>query len=132
MKAGFGMGHHARMQITFCPRVDRDMSASAENPDPMFQMQKQRLGLVLRLTQENAMVLTLQHRVAGKEIEVLVTQRNSRTDFRDSTPLPDDLAQVLREQTQLQELLEHHERTAADLDAALRQIDIDIAAMCQS
>lgn len=108
------------------------MSASAENPDPMFLLQKHRLGLVLRLTQENAMILTMQHRVAGKEIEVLVTQRNGPDDFRADAEVPEDLAEVLREQTQLQELLEHHERTAAELDAALKQIDLDIAALCQS
>ncbi len=108
------------------------MSASAENPDAMFRLQKHRLGIVLRLTQENAMILTMQHRVAGKEIEVLVTQRDRPADFRDGAPVPEELAQVLREQTQLQELLEHHERTAAELDAALKQIDIDIADLCQS
>lgn len=116
----------------FCRKPDEAMSASAENPDAMFHLQKHRLGIVLRLTQENAMVLTLQHRVAGKEIEVMVTQRERSADFRDGAAMHDDLAQVLREQTQLQELLEHHERVAAQLDAALSQIDIDIAALCQS
>lgn len=79
------------------------------------------------------MVLTLQHRVAGKEIEVLVAQRDVVSDFRDGAAgVPDDLAQVLREQLQMQELLEHHQRTAADLDAALKKIEGDIAALWQS
>jgi len=108
------------------------MSASAANPDLMFLLHKHRLGIVLRLTQENAMILTMQHRVAGKEIEVLASQRIRGADFQDGGPVPDELAQVLREQTQLQELLEYHERTAADLDAALRQADIAIAALCRS
>ncbi len=109
------------------------MSASAENPDPMFVLQKHRLGIVIRLTQENAMVLTLQQRVAGKEIEVLVAERHTDTGFEKGfVSVPDALAQVLREQEQMRELLELHERTVAEMEASLKQIDNDIAALCKS
>lgn len=107
------------------------MSASVGNPSQMLALQKQRLGIVIRLTQENAMVLTLQQRVAGKEIEVLVAEQTATRATRlEGTQA--DLVQIMREHTQMQELLDHHMRTVSDMEAALRQIDTDIAALCQS
>ena len=122
------------------------MSASVGNPDQMFALQKRRLGIVIRLTQENAMVLTLQQRVAGKEIEVMVAERMARDaaafDLAQVDLAQVELAQVelaraeilktAREHAQMQELLAHHERTVAAMDASLKQIDSDIAALCQS
>ena len=127
------------------------VSASFGNPDQMFALQKRRLGIVIRLTQENAMVLTLQQRVAGKEIEVMVAERMAQDaaafDLAQVDLAKVELAQVelakvelaqaeilktAREHAQMQELLEHHERTVAAMDASLKQIDSDIAALCQS
>ena len=107
------------------------MSASVGNPDQMFALQKQRLGIVIRLTQENAMVLTLQQRVAGKEIEVMVAERTAQ-GAADYHLAQAEVLKTVREHAQMQELLEHHERTVADMDASLKQIDSDIAALCQS
>ena len=43
-----------------------------------------------------------------------------------------EILKTAREHAQMQELLEHHERTVAAMDASLKQIDSDIAALCQS
>jgi hypothetical protein len=107
------------------------MSASAENPDKMFALQKQRLGIVIRLTQENAMVLTLQQRVAGKEIEVLVAERHA-AEGAGFGSAPEDIVQIMREHEQMQELLEHHERTVAGMETQLKEIEGEIATLCQS
>jgi hypothetical protein len=107
------------------------LSASLGNPSQMFALQKQRLGIVIRLTQENAMLLTLQQRVAGKEIEMLVAEQ---TAIRATDPqsAEADLFQAAREHAQMQELLDHHARAVADMETALKQVDADIAALCHS
>lgn len=107
------------------------MSATTDHPDKMMQLQKMRIVTVIRLTQENAMVLTLQQRVAGKEIEVMVFERDAaRAVGHDLAPAaaPDVQDQL----DQMKELLAHHQAAVRGMEDNLRQIDGEIAALCQS
>ena len=105
------------------------MSATADHPDRMFLLQKMRITTVIRLTQENAMVLTFRQRVAGKEIEVMAAERDAGTI---KALTREEMIQLLSESEQTQEQLAHQERTVLDMEQTLKQIDGDIAAMCQS
>lgn len=106
----------------------------AEMPDPLERMillQKMRITTVIRLTQENSMLLSMRQRVAGKEIEVMVAERDlEREEGHDGEP--GVLQRARAEFDQLQLLLDRQERAVTTMEQTLKQIDGDIAALCQS
>ena len=117
----------ARLSDSRLPPV----SATADHPDKMMHLQKMRIVTVIRLTQENAMVLTLQQRVAGKEIEVMVFERDAGRAVGHDRP-PANAPDVQDQLDQMKELLAHHEAAVQGMEENLRQIDDEITALCQS
>ncbi|MEO6299951.1 MAG: hypothetical protein ABIO62_10010 [Paracoccaceae bacterium] len=97
----------------------------------MMTLQKARITTVITLTQENAMVLSLQQRVGGKEIEVMVVERaaNLAAQLGEAAPDPGDTESEL---DALCVLLSHHVQFVLNMEETLRKLDGEIAALCQS
>ncbi len=70
------------------------------------------------------MVLSLAQRVGGKEIEAL--------RFEGADVLAAEAEQIAADLSALRMLLHHHETVVADMEATLKQIDSQIAALCQA
>lgn len=70
------------------------------------------------------MVLSLTQRVGGKEIEELALEGTDPGDPQ--------VEQVAADLSALRLLLRHHEGVVREMEATLKQLDTQIAAMCQS
>ena len=107
------------------------MTAPSDTTSRMMTLQKARITTVIKLTQENAMVLSLRQRVGGKEIEVMVVDRAASLAARLGEPLPDrgDSESDL-EALRLQ--LARHVQVVLNMEETLKNLDGEIAALCQS
>lgn len=100
------------------------MTDATDSNNSMMSLQKSRIEAVIRLTQENAMVLSLAQRVGGKEIEAMGLEQ--------SAPGAPEAEQVASDLSALRLLLRHHEGVVLEMEATLSRLDARIAAMCQA
>jgi hypothetical protein len=107
------------------------MTAPSETTTRMMMLQKARITTVIKLTQENAMVLSLQQRVGGKEIEMMVVERANNLAARLAKAEPDP-GVVDAELGALRVLLAHHVATVLSMEEELKRLDGNIAALRQS
>ena len=107
------------------------MTAPSETTTRMMMLQKARITTVIKLTQENAMVLSLQQRVGGKEIEMMVVERANNLAARLAKAEPDP-GVVDAELSALRVLLAHHVATVLSMEEELKRLDGNIAALRQS
>ena len=108
------------------------MTAPADTATRMMTLQKARISTVIRLTQENAMVLTLHQRVAGKEIEVMVVERAVELGAKLGGGSAPDMDAVTEELATARGLLSRHVSAVDDMERLLKNLDAEIAALCQS
>ena len=108
------------------------MTAPADTASRMMTLQKARITTVIKLTQENAMILTLQQRVAGKEIEVMVVERAVDLGAKLGGGGNPDSDAVKEELSLARNLLSRHVSAADDMNRTLKSLDAEIAALCQS
>lgn len=107
------------------------MTVPSDTSSRMMTLQKARIRTVIGLTQENAMVLSLQHRVGGKEIEVMVVERAASlaADLGEEAPDPGHAGSELET---LRLLHAHHVQAVLTMEQALKDIDGEIAALWQA
>ena len=108
------------------------MTAPADTATRMMTLQKARIATVIRLTQENAMVLTLHQRVAGKEIEVMVVERAVELGAKLGGGSDPDADAVQGELSTARSQLSRHVSAVDDMERTLKNLDAEIAALCQS
>ena len=107
------------------------MTAPSDTSTRMMTLQKARIRTVIGLTQENAMVLSLQQRVGGKEIEVMVVERAASLAADLGEDIPDP-GQTGSELETLRLLHAHHVQAVLTMEQALKDIDGEIAALWQA
>jgi len=107
------------------------MTAPSETTSRMMMLQKARITTVIKLTQENAMVLSLQQRVGGKEIEMMVVERANDLAAQLGEAVPEPSV-VDAELGALRVLLEYHVTAVLSMEEELKRIDGNIAALRQS
>jgi hypothetical protein len=98
----------------------------------MMTLQKSRLATVIRLTQENAMILTLQQRVAGKEIEMMIVERAAELGQKLGGGGEADAYEASMELALARDALDLHLSTVDDMEQTLKSIDAEIATLRQS
>ena len=108
------------------------MTAPSDISTRMTSLQKARITTVIKLTQENAMVLTLQQRVAGKEIEVMVVERAADLGAVLGGGDAPDIDAAKAELSTARALLARHVSAVDDMEHTLKNLDAEIAALCQS
>ena len=108
------------------------MTAPSDTADRMMTLQKARLTTVIRLTQENAMVLTLQQRVAGKEIEMMIVERAADLGQKLAGGSEADAYEASMELTLARDALDLHLSTVKGMEQTLKDIDAEIATLRQS
>ena len=108
------------------------MTAPFDTSTRMMALQKARLTTVIRLTQENAMVLTLQQRVAGKEIEMMVVARAADLGQKLGGGGEADTYEASMELSLARDALALHVSAVDDMELTLKNLEIEIAALRQS
>ncbi len=108
------------------------MTAPDDTSSRMMTLQRMRLTTVIRLTQENAMVLTLQQRVAGKEIEMMVVERAADLGQRLGGGGDADTYEASMELSLARDALALHVSAVDDMEQSLKDIDAEIATLRQS
>lgn len=108
------------------------MTAPADTAIRMMALQKARITMVIKLTQENAMVLSLRQRVAGKEIEMMVVERAADLGEKLGGGGDADIEVAEAELSTARSLLARHMSAADDMEQTLKRLDADIAALRQS
>ena len=102
------------------------MTAPSDLSTRMMALQKARLTTVIRLTQENAMVLTLQQRVAGKEIEMMVVERAAELGQKPGGGGDADTHEATMELSLAREVLALHVSAVDDMERTLKNLDTEI------
>ena len=108
------------------------MTAPSDISTRMMALQKARLTTVIRLTQENAMVLTLQQRVAGKEIEMMVVERAVDLGQKLGGGGEANTYEATMELSLAREALALHVSAVDDMERTLKNLDTEIATLLQS
>jgi len=108
------------------------MTAPSDISTRMMNLQKARLTTVIRLTQENAMVLTLQQRVAGKEIEMMVVERAADLGQKLGGGGEANTYEATMELSLARESLALHVSAVDDMERTLKNLDTEIATLLQS
>lgn len=104
---------------------------AGEISDKMADLQKMRVALILAISAETSKLLSRRQRVSGKEIEVMCAER----DLAESTAEAPDhapLELLLAQDAELKAALAETEQDIAKLEDLMKQVNADIAALCQA
>jgi hypothetical protein len=123
------LGFHG-LSATTCEAFEMTMPP-ADTATRMMVLQKARITTVIQLTQENAMVLSMQQRVGGKEIEVMVVERAADLAVQLGEAAPDP-GTAESELESLRLLLARHVQAVSCMEQTLKDLDGEIAALRQS
>ena len=107
------------------------MSEEAENTGKMHDLQKMRVAMILLLSQENSKLLSRRQKVAGKEIEVMIAERDL-AGSPESAELDEALERLYREDRIVRDAMAETEREIREMERMLAKIDADIASLCQA
>lgn len=111
--------------------MDATMNDANEFSVQMAELQRMRVALVILLSQETSKLLSRRQRVAGKEIELLVAERDvGEQPGNDRTLRALDVLQG-QDRAAKRELAET-EGEIKRMEDILAKIDADISRLCQS